>query len=312
VSRHLLVGSNTLDDAAVYRMDGTRALVSTVDFFTPVVDSPLSFGRISAANSLSDVYAMGAKPVLALNILCFPEEIIPKRVIREIIRGGAQKTREAGVVIGGGHSIEDKELKFGLCVTGIVRQDRIVRNSGAKVGDAVILTKPLGIGLMTTGIKFNLLSKSGIRKVTRVMEDLNARASEVMMQVGVNSCTDITGFGFLGHTLELASASGVVIEIDFPNVPVMPEAFRMLEAEAVAGGLWTNKAFVSPMVGVRDVTDQELNVLCDPQTSGGLLMTLDADKADRMLDRLWKAGIADARRIGKVLEKGEGRIIVKR
>ena len=312
MSRHLLVGSNTLDDAAVYRMDATRALVSTVDFFTPVVDSPLSFGRISAANSLSDIYAMGARPILALNILCFPEEIIPKRVIREIIRGGAQKTRDAGVVIGGGHSIEDKELKFGLCVTGIVRQDRFVRNSGAKAGDAVILTKPLGIGLMTTGIKFNLLSKSGIRKVTRVMEELNARASEVMMQVGVNSCTDITGFGFLGHALELASASGVVIEIDFPSVPVMPEAFRMLEAEAVAGGLWTNKAFVSPRVGVRDVTDQELNVLCDPQTSGGLLMTLDADKADRMLGRLWKAGVASARRIGKVLEKGEGRIIVKR
>lgn len=308
----MLVGSNTLDDAAVYRLDGTRALVSTVDFFTPVVDSPLSFGKISAANSLSDIYAMGAKPILALNILCFPEEIIPKRVIREIIRGGAQKTREAGVVIGGGHSIEDKELKFGLCVAGIVRQDRIVRNSGAKAGDAVILTKPLGIGLMTTGIKFNLLSTSGIRKVTRVMEELNARASDVMMQVRVNSCTDITGFGFLGHALELASASGVVIEIDFPSVPVMPEAFRMLEAEAVAGGLWTNKAFVSPRVSVRDVTDQELNVLCDPQTSGGLLVTLDADKADRMLDRLWKAGVAGARRIGKVLEKGDGRIIVKR
>lgn len=311
MSRNLLVGCNTLDDAAVYRIDRAKALVSTVDFFPPVVDSPRSYGRISAANSLSDIYAMGAKPVLALNIVCFAEEGIPKRVIREILRGGSEKTGEAGVVIGGGHSIKDKELKYGLCVTGIVRPNGIVRNSGAKVGDAVILTKPLGIGLMTTGIKFGLLKRSGITKVTRIMEQLNAKPSQVMMRIGVNACTDITGYGFLGHAMEVASASRVVMEIDFRSIPIMPEAYDMLKAEAIAGGLWNNKAFVSPRVSARGVGDQDLNVLYDPQTSGGLLVTLDESKADSMLEHLWKAGITYARRIGKVLDKGEGHIIVR-
>jgi selenide,water dikinase len=301
-----------MDDAAVYRISKDSAVVSTVDFFPPVVDNARSFGRISAANSLSDIYAMGAVPILALNIVCYSEEIVTQRTVRDILKGGAEKTKEAGVVIGGGHSIEDKELKYGLCVTGIVRPDGIVRNSGAKAGDAVILTKPLGIGLMTTGIKFGLLKQSAVRKVTRVMEELNAKASEIMMSVGVNSCTDMTGYGFLGHAMELASASGVVIEIDFSSLPIMPEAFEMLKAEAIAGGLWTNKAFVSANVSACDVSDDELNVLYDPQTSGGLLMTLDAKRADRTLERLWKAGVRQASYVGKVLDKGKGRIIVKR
>ena len=260
----MIVGGNTMDDAAVYRLGPGEALVSTVDFFPPVVDDPRSYGRVAAANALSDVYAMGGRPILALNIICFSEEVVPKRTIREILRGGEEKTREAGVLIGGGHSIEDKELKYGLCVTGVVRPDRVMRNSGARVGDAVILTKPLGIGLMTTGLKFGLLKRSAIGKVTRVMEELNRKAAEIMMRVGVNACTDLTGFGFLGHTLEVAEASGVDIRIDFSRVPVMPEAYQMLEAEAIAGGLWTNKAYVAPRVVAEGVSDSELNVLCDP------------------------------------------------
>ena len=311
-SRRLLVGKNTLDDAAVYRLDGGDAVVSTVDFFTPVVNSPRSYGRIAVSNALSDVYAMGGKPVLALNVICFSEEVIPKRVIREILKGGAEKAREAGVVIGGGHSIEDKELKYGLCVTGTVRPDRVVRNSGARVGDVVILTKPLGIGLMTTGLKFGLLKRSALRKVTRVMEELNAVPSEVMTRIGVNSCTDITGFGFLGHTAELAEASGVDIEIDFPSLPIMPEAYGMLKAEAIAGGLWTNKEFVSPRVVAKDVSDADINVLCDPQTSGGLLITVDGKKAGRLLTELHRSGVTQARPVGKVLAKGKGRIIVRK
>jgi selenide,water dikinase len=311
-SRRLLVGRNTLDDAAVYRLDGREALVSTVDFFPPVVNNPRSYGRIAVSNALSDVYAMGGKPVLALNIICFSEETIPKSVIRDILKGGAEKAREAGVVIGGGHSIEDKELKYGLCVTGTVRPDRVVSNSGARVGDVVILTKPLGIGLMTTGLKFRLLKKPAVRKVTRVMDELNAVPSKIMMRVGVHACTDITGFGFLGHTAELAEASKVDIEIDFGEIPIMPEAYDMLKAEAIAGGLWTNKMFVSPRVVAKNVSDQEINVLCDPQTSGGLLITLDGKKAGRMLDELHRAGVRQARPIGKVLAKGRGRIIVRK
>jgi selenide,water dikinase len=305
------VGGNTLDDAAVFRLGPDSALVSTVDLFTPVVDDPRAYGRISAANSLSDVYAMGGKPILALNVACFSPEVVPKTVVHEILLGGQEKAKEAGVMIGGGHSIEDKELKYGLCVTGIVRPDRVVRNSRARVGDAVILTKPLGIGLMTTGLKFGLLGKPAIRKVTRVMEELNAAAGAVMVRVGASSCTDITGYGFLGHALEMAVASGVIMEFDFESVPVMSEAYDMLRAEAVAGGLWANKQYVAPALTADGVTDEDINILCDPQTSGGLLITVRQADASRAIRMLHRAGCRHSSVVGKVLAKGEGRIIVK-
>ena len=306
------MGSNTLDDAAVYRLAPHLALVSTVDFFTPVVDSPIAFGRIAATNAMSDIYAMGGEPILALNILCFSEEQVPNEIVRRILKGGEEKVREAGAFLGGGHSIQDKELKYGLCVTGIVRPDRVVRNSGARVGDTLILTKPLGIGLMTTGMKHGLLKASAIRKVTRVMEDLNWRASQAMMKVRANACTDITGFGLLGHALEVAEASRVALEIDFARVPVMSEAYDMLEAEAIPGGLWANKDFVRSSVTSKQVADRELNILCDPQTSGGLLISVDSTKADRLMTLLVRAGVRAARPVGKVLAKGEGHIIVKK
>jgi len=306
-----LVGTNTLDDAAVYRLSRRTALVSTVDFFTPVVDNPRAYGRISAANSLSDVYAMGGKPILALNLLCCSEEAVPNRVVREILAGGEEKVREAGAYLGGGHSIEDKELKYGLCVTGLVEPGRVVRNSGARPGDVVVLTKPLGIGLMTTGIKFGLLPAPAVRKVTRVMEELNAAASAAMMRVGVNACTDVTGFGLLGHALEMAEASGVTIQLDFRRMPVMAEAYRMLEAEAIAGGLWTNKEFVRSRVAFEAVSDAGANVLCDPQTSGGLLISVPASRADKLMRALGRSGVKAASVVGKVLAKGKGGIIVK-
>jgi len=307
----LLVGGNTLDDAAVYRLEGDMALVSTVDFFTPVVDDPRSYGRIAAANALSDVYAMGGKPVLALNLLCFSEETVPKSTANLILRGGQDKLDQAGVMIGGGHSVEDKELKYGLCVSGIVRRDRIVRNSGSRVGDAMVLTKPLGIGLMTTGLKHGLLKRSAIRKVTRVMEELNAAACRAMMRVGVNACTDITGFGLLGHAGEVAAASKVDMEIEFAKIPVMSEAYDMLKAEAIAGGLWTNKSYVSPRVKTVDLGEDEENILYDPQTSGGLLMTLPESRVDALLRSLRRSGVGQAARIGKVLAKGDGHIVVR-
>jgi selenide,water dikinase len=305
------VGSNTLDDAAVFRLGPDLALVSTVDFFTPVVDSPIAFGRISAANALSDVYAMGARPILALNLLCFSDEIAPPAVARQILKGGEEKVREAGAFLGGGHSVQDKELKYGLCVTGVVRPDRVVRNSGARVGDVLVLTKPLGIGLMTTGMKFGLLKGSATRNVIGVMEELNRAASEVMVRVVANACTDITGFGLLGHALEMAKASGVVLEINFAALPVMGEAYDMLKAEAIPGGLWANKTHVRPSVTVEGVADRDINVLCDPQTSGGLLISVPRARADRLLAGLHRAGIEVARPIGKVLAKGSGHIIVR-
>ena len=308
----LMVGSNTLDDAAVWRLAEDLALVSTVDFFTPVVDDPRAFGRIAAANAMSDVYAMGGRPILALNLLCFSSEKIPPGVVRRILRGGEEKIREAGAYLGGGHSIQDEELKYGMCVTGVVRPGEVVRNSGARVGDVLILTKPLGVGLMTTGMKFGLLGPAAIRKVTRVMEELNWRASAAMVKVGARCCTDITGFGLLGHALEVAEASGVTLEIDFSRVPVMAEAYDMMEAEAIPGGLWANKTYVGSKVTCEGVEDRDLNILCDPQTSGGLLVAVPPRKAGRLLDLLARAGIQRAAAVGKVLAKGEGHIVVRR
>ena len=306
----LIAGANTLDDAAVYRLSADLGLLATVDFFTPVVDDPRRFGRIAAANSLSDIYAMGGRPFLALNILCGSTEALPAREIREILRGGEEKVAEAGAVVAGGHSVEDKELKYGLCVLGTVGPRKVVYNSGARPGDVLVLTKPLGIGLMTTGIKFGDLSRRSISKVTRVMEELNAAASEAMMKVGVNACTDVTGFGFLGHLRELAAGSGVNIEVDAGSVPVMPEALDMLEAKAVPGGLWTNQHHFSPWVRAEGVEAGLLNVLYDPQTSGGLIISLKASRADKLMRRLKRAGVRHAAVIGKVLAKGRGSIIV--
>lgn len=309
--RRLLAGTNTLDDAAVYRLSADLALLATADFFTPVVDDPRSYGRIAAANSLSDIYAMGGRPFLALNLLCASTEAIPARELREILKGGEEKVVEAGAIVAGGHSVQDKEIKYGLCVLGTVKPQEVVFNSGARVGDALILTKPLGIGLMTTGIKFGDLSRRGMAKVTAVMEELNAKPSELMVKVGVNACTDVTGFGFLGHLMELANASGVRIQVEAERVPVMPEAYKMIEAKAIPGGLWTNKHYFSPRVSAERVDPHLLNVMYDPQTSGGLIISLRPSRAERLVRRLRRAGVGSAAVVGKVLAKGKGSIIVR-
>jgi selenide,water dikinase len=307
----LLAGANTLADAAVYRISSDLVLLATGDFFTPVVDDPRMFGRIAAANSLSDIYAMGGKPMLALNILCGSTEALPAAELREILKGGEEKVLEAGAVIGGGHSVEDKELKYGLCVLGTARPGDVIYNAGARPGDVLVLTKPLGIGLMTTGIKFGLLPRRSISRVTRVMEELSAAPSRAMVKAGANACTDITGFGLFGHLRELAASSGVDIEVEAASVPVMSEAYDMLKAGAVPGGLWTNKHFFSPWVRADGIAPETLNVMYDPQTSGGLLISLAAGNADKLMRRLKRAGTRSARVIGKVLAKGKGSIIVK-
>lgn len=309
--RRLLAGTNTLDDAAVYRLSADLALLATVDFFTPVVDDPRSYGRIAAANSLSDIYAMGGRPFLALNLLCASTEAIPARELREILKGGEEKVVEAGAIVAGGHSVQDKEIKYGLCVLGTVKPREVVFNSGARVGDALVLTKPLGIGLMTTGIKFGDLSRRGMAKVTAVMEELNAKPSELMVKVGVNACTDVTGFGFLGHLMELANASGVRIQVEAERVPVMPEAYKMIEAKAIPGGLWTNKHYFSPWVSAEGVDPDLLNVMYDPQTSGGLIISLRPGRAEKLVRMLKRAGVGSAAVVGKVLAKGKGSIIVR-
>ncbi len=310
--KRLLVGAESLDDAAVYALGEDDAIVHSVDIFTPVVDEPRSYGRIAAANALSDIYAMGAKPVLAVNVLCFSEEVIPKSVVREILRGGYEKAAEAGVAIGGGHSIEDRELKYGLSVVGIVERNCLITNSNAKPGDLLILTKPLGIGLITTGIKSGVARARTIRKVKSIMEELNLAPSEAMVEYGAHACTDITGFGFLGHAFELAQASGVDLEIDFSSLPVMPEAYEMLKAEAIAGGLWTNKAYVMAHVETVGLSDDEVNIMCDPQTSGGLLISIPKPGAIALLRALKARGMGYAAIVGKVLAKGKGRIIVRK
>jgi selenide,water dikinase len=307
----LLAGTNTLDDAAVYRVSADTLLLATVDFFTPVVDDPRKFGRIAAANSLSDIYAMGGRPFLALNILCGSTEALPARDLRSILMGGEEKVKEAGAVVAGGHSVEDKELKYGLCVLGTVKPRELVFNHGARPGDVLVLTKPLGIGLMTTGIKFGDLPRRAISKVARVMEELNANASRAMTRTGANACTDVTGFGFLGHLRELASASRVDIEVEAGKVPVMPEAFDMIRAKAIPGGLWTNMHHFSPWVRAEGVMPDMLNVLYDPQTSGGLIISLRAGRADKLMRRLRRSGVKHAAVIGKVLAKGKGSIIVR-
>lgn len=309
---NLLVGAETRDDAAVYLIDRKTALVQTVDFFTPVVDSPEAYGRIAVANALSDVYAMGAVPLVALNILCFSEDIVPKRIVRRILRGALDKANEAGVVIAGGHSVDDRELKYGLCVLGIAERSKIVTNSGAKPGDLIILTKPLGIGLMTTGIKFGMLKRAGALKAISVMESLNRDASKAMVDLGASACTDVTGFGLLGHTYEMAKASGVDVEIWLNSIPFLPEAIDMMRKGAIPGGLCANRGFLKSHVKKVDVSDEQLDLLYDPQTSGGLLICIDSSRARRLVARLRKSGNRWVRIIGKVLAKGHGGIIVKK
>ncbi|MBM2826027.1 MAG: selD-2, partial [Dehalococcoidia bacterium] len=245
---NLLVGTDTLDDAGVYRINDDFALVQTVDFFPPVVDDPYFFGAIAAANAVSDIYAMGAVPITALNILCFPEEGLGEDVLGEILRGGHDKAHEAGFVILGGHTIKDTEPKYGMAVTGIVKPGAQVTNAGAKPGDQLVLTKPLGIGIITTAIKRGLADEATALQVMEVMSTLNKEASRVMVEVGVNACTDVTGYGLLGHLMEMAQASGLTARVKLSQVPVMEQAWGLARDDVVPGGSKTNREFLEAYV----------------------------------------------------------------
>lgn len=299
---NLLVGHTGSDDAGVYKIDDERALVLTVDFFTPVVDDPYDFGRVAAANSLSDVYAMGGKAIAAMNIAAFREDL-GSEVISEIFRGGAEVAGKAGIVIVGGHTVKDSEVKYGLSVVGIVHPDRIVQNAGAVAGDLLILTKPIGTGALSTALKAEALDAANYAPLVASMTQLNREASERMLEHGVHACTDITGNGLLGHALEMAEASGVTIEIEAETVPVLPGALEMIEKKYVPGGTLTNRALVEGHVSWDRDRDNVIDeLLVDPQTSGGLLISVPEAAAANLLEDL-RAGHAEAAIIGRVHAK---------
>ena len=302
----------SLDDAGVYKLTDDLAIIQTVDFFTPIVDDPYMFGQIAAANALSDVYAMGGKPLTAMNIVCFPIESMDISVLQDILRGGADKLGEAKVTLVGGHSIDDGELKYGLSVTGTVHPKQMVTNSGAKAGDKLILTKPLGTGIINTAVKAGVVGEKTVAKVTKCMATLNDKASELMQEVGIHACTDITGFGFLGHTVQIAQNSRVGINIDIASIPFFPEAGEFAKRGLCPAGLHRNREFYSPCVKIAsEVPTHMQDILFDPQTSGGLLISLDPRTAELLLNKLRQTGVADGTLIGDVVSKPRGMVTVK-
>ncbi|SCZ77188.1 selenophosphate synthase [Acidaminobacter hydrogenoformans DSM 2784] len=309
-SDRLLVGLDTSDDAAVYKLNEETALIQTLDFFTPIVDDPYMFGQIAAANALSDVYAMGGTPLIALNIVAFPN-CLPIEVLGEILRGGADKVKEAGALLVGGHSIEDNEPKYGLSVTGTVHPDRVLANATAKPGDVLILTKPVGVGILNTCIKEELLEQGLVDEAIRVMATLNKVAGELMMEVGANSCTDITGFGLIGHALEMAEGSKVSIELESHVVPVMEGALENAEMGLVPAGAYKNRDYAGERVWIdTSITEAMVDVLYDPQTSGGLLISLEPDKAE-ILEGLYSSYLSTPfARVGRVTQRREKALYV--
>jgi len=310
--KNVIRGMESLDDAGVYKLSDNLAIIQTIDFFTPIVDDPYDFGQIAVANALSDVYAMGGKPLTAMNVVCFPINKLDISILKDILKGGIDKMKEAGVTLVGGHSIDDAELKYGLSVTGTVHPERLVTNSGAKVGDKLILTKPLGTGIISTALKAGKVSKETVAKMTKYMAALNKKASELMQEVGVHACTDITGFGLLGHACQLAHNSRVGIKINFGSVPVFAEVEGFARAGLCPGGLHRNREFYGKMVEFSEqVPDYIQDILFDPQTSGGLLISLAPETAKLLMRKLHKAGVQDAAIIGEVISKPVAKIAVE-
>lgn len=304
----------------MYRIGGGQALVQTVDFFTPVVDDPFLFGQIAAANALSDVYAMGARPMLALALVAFPMSVLPPEALEEILRGGAEKAREAGAVIGGGHSINHDIPLYGLAVSGLVAEDKITRNVGARTGDALVLTKPLGIGITVCAGRADtaagesvsgvfhrrLLSDDALDEAVRTMTALNRPAAEAMAGFSVHAATDVTGFGLLGHAYEMADGSAVTAEFSVEKIPLLSQARRLAEKGVAPGGSRANFRNLKPRTEIAaGVTDDDLLLLCDAQTSGGLLVALPAEEAEAYAARCRELGAKDAAVIGRVTEKGD-------
>jgi selenophosphate synthase (EC 2.7.9.3) len=306
-----LVGLETSDDAGVYLMNSEQAIVQTVDFFTPVVDDPYAFGQIAAANALSDIYAMGAKPLTALNLVSFPVNKLDMEILGLILEGGMSKIREAGALLIGGHSIDDSEPKYGLSVTGIVHPDKVLSNKTACPGDYLVLTKPLGIGIITTGIKRGIVSLPDIEEATKVMTTLNQGACAAVLEVGVNACTDITGFGLLGHLHEMLFASGCSARVQSETVPVLNCAWDCIAQKAIPGGTLANRKFLEDKVQFNpEVPEAMQMVLADAITSGGLLLSVSENKLADLRSRLQMYDSPVIAVVGRVEEGKPGKITV--
>jgi len=296
----------------VYRLSDDLAIIQTIDFFTPIVDDPYVFGQIAVANALSDVYAMGGKPLTALNVVCFPIQSMDISVLRQILAGGLEKMAEAGVVLVGGHSVEDQELKYGLSVTGTVHPRMLVTKEGARPGDRLILTKPLGTGIINTALKGGIADSDVVGKAVRYMVALNRTASELMQETGATACTDVTGFGLLGHACEMVQDSEVGMRIKVDSVPVIPKAVEFAQIGLVPGGTHRNKEFRAGMIeGSLELPEYMKDVLFDPQTSGGLLSAVSPAKADSLLTKLHEAGLTEAAIIGEVVGQPEAKIVLE-
>lgn len=308
---NVLVGFNSLDDAGVYKLRDDLAIVQTVDCFPPVVDDPYYYGAIACANALSDLYAMGARPITALNIAGFPRAKLPLEVLEKILKGGSDKAREAGVAIIGGHTVKTKEPLYGLAVTGLIHPEKIVKNSGAKLGDVLILTKPLGMGIITTAIKQEKISPDVEKKVAEIMSTLNKSASEAMIEVGVSACTDVTGFGLLGHLWEMACESNVVAELNLSRIPILEETWDLVKNKIIPAGTLSNLEFVGDKVDWDDnISEEKKLILADAQTSGGLLISCPEAKKEKLLQLLESKGVEECKVIGQIIEDKRCRIKV--
>jgi selenide,water dikinase len=308
---NLLVGIDAPDDAGVFRLNQHTTIVQTVDFFTPIVDDPYDFGQIAAANSVSDIYAMGGTPVTALNVVCFPTKTLGTKILTQILRGGLDKLKEAGVVVVGGHTVEDAEPKYGMAVTGVIDPKKVVTTAGAQSGDQLILTKPLGIGTITTALKFGKANKKAVAEAVKVMTRLNDTAAKIMTRIGVNAATDITGFGLLGHAYEMAELSNVSLIIHASQVPILKTAIPLAKKNIFSGGASKTLDFLHGKLGITpNIPEYQLNLFADAQTSGGLLISVPKKKAQSLLTALHQAGVKDAVIIGEVIPLSKNKIIV--
>lgn len=307
---NLLVGFDKKDDALVYKVSDDKVVIQTVDFFPPMVDDPYTFGQIAAANALSDVYAMGGNPTIAMNLLCFPSCLDPS-IMHDILSGGYSKVQEAGAIIAGGHTIADPTPKYGLCVTGFAHPSEILTNSNAKTGDILVLTKPLGIGILNTAAKAELLTSAEIKEVTKIMTELNRYAKESFANLKVNACTDITGFSLIGHGYEMASGSDKSIEIFSDNVPILPKALEYANMGIIPEGMYNNQDYLKDIFKCSTNIPQEMHdVLLDPQTSGGILLSMPEKDAKEYLSRM-ECYTPWTRIIGEVTDKKDYSIIIK-